>query len=55
MFEHDTLVGLSKSVGLFYLLALSAAVLIYVYWPSNRQRFEDAANSILAEKDRPWR
>ena len=31
--EHDTLVWLSKSVGLFYLIGLSVAVLDYVYWP----------------------
>jgi cytochrome c oxidase cbb3-type subunit 4 len=52
---HDILVWLSKSVGLFYLLALSAAVLVYVYWPSNKVRFDDAATSILSEEDRPWR
>jgi cytochrome c oxidase cbb3-type subunit 4 len=53
--EHDFLVGISKSLGLFYLIALSVAVLIYAYWPSNKQRFERAARSILREEDRPWR
>jgi cytochrome c oxidase cbb3-type subunit 4 len=52
---HDFLVGLSKSFGLFYLLALSAAVLVYVYWPSNKKRFDHAAQSILRDEDRPWR
>ena len=52
---HDFLVGFSKSFGLFYLLALSAAVVIYAYWPSNKQRFDDAAQSILADEDKPWR
>jgi cytochrome c oxidase cbb3-type subunit 4 len=52
---HDFLVGLSKSFGLFYLLAMSAAVLIYVYWPSNKQRFDHAAQSILRDEDKPWR
>jgi cytochrome c oxidase cbb3-type subunit IV len=51
---HDFLVGFSKSFGLFYLLALSAAVLIYTYWPSNKQRFDYAAQSILAEEDKPY-
>jgi cytochrome c oxidase cbb3-type subunit 4 len=52
---HDFLVGLSKSFGLFYLLALSAAVLVYVYWPSNKKRFDQAAQAILCDEDKPWR
>jgi cytochrome c oxidase cbb3-type subunit 4 len=50
---HDTLVWLSKSFGLFYLLGLSAAVLLYAYWPSNKRRFERAATAILEQEDRP--
>jgi cytochrome c oxidase cbb3-type subunit 4 len=52
---HDFLVGFSKSFGLFYLLALSAAVLVYAYWPSNKKRFDHAAQSILRKEDKPWR
>jgi cytochrome c oxidase cbb3-type subunit 4 len=53
---HDTVVWFSKSFGLFYLLALSLAVAVYAYWPSNKKRFDDAADSILdEEEDRPWR
>ena len=52
--EHDLLVAISKSFGLFYLLAFSAAVLIYTYWPSNKQRFDHAAQSILQDEDKPW-
>ena len=52
---HDLLVGISKSFGLFYLIALSAAVLVYAYWPSNKQRFDRAAHSILDDEDKPWR
>jgi cytochrome c oxidase cbb3-type subunit 4 len=50
---HDFLVGFSKSFGLFYLIALSVAVLIYTYWPSNKPRFDHAARSILSDEDRP--
>ncbi|HEY7842793.1 MAG TPA: cbb3-type cytochrome c oxidase subunit 3 [Bradyrhizobium sp.] len=53
--DHDFLVGLSKSFGLFYLLALSAAVLVYTFWPSNKKRFDRAAQSILRDEDKPWR
>ena len=52
---HDFLVGVSKSFGLFYLIALSVAVMIYTYWPSNKQRFDRAAKSILDDEDTPWR
>jgi cytochrome c oxidase cbb3-type subunit 4 len=52
--EHDTLVAFSKSYGLFYLIAMSIGVLIYAYWPSNKKRFDNAANSVLSEDDKPW-
>jgi cytochrome c oxidase cbb3-type subunit IV len=51
---HDTLVLLSKTFGLFYLIALSVAVLVYVYWPSNRRKFDRAAQAILQGEDKPW-
>jgi cytochrome c oxidase cbb3-type subunit 4 len=55
-FTHDLTVWFSKSFGLFYLLALSLAVVAYAYWPSNKTRFENAAVSILGEEDDvPWR
>ena len=33
---------------------LSIVVLAYVYWPSNKKRFEQAASAILDDDDRPW-
>ncbi len=53
--DHDFMVWFSKSFGLFYLIALSLAVLVYAFWPSNKRRFDDAAASILEGEDRPWR
>ena len=50
---HEDLVWLAKSAGLFYLIGLSVIVLVYVYWPSNKKRFERAAASVLNEEDRP--
>ena len=55
MIDHAFLVGLSKSVGLFYLIALSIAVVIYAMWPSNKQRFDDAAQSIFHDEAGPCR
>lgn len=52
--DHETLVGLAKSFGLFYLIAMSIAVLVYVFWPSNKKKFEDAKQAPLNEgEDRP--
>jgi cytochrome c oxidase cbb3-type subunit 4 len=50
MIAHETALWLSKSVGLFYLIAMSIAVLVYVFWPANKDRFDEAARSIL-DKD----
>ncbi len=52
---HEDLVRLAKSAGLFYMVALSVAVVAWTYWPSNRKRFEQAAVAILQEDDRPRR
>ncbi len=49
---HEFALWLSKTVGLFYLLAMSAGVLIYIFWPSNKARFDAAARSVLDEEDR---
>jgi cytochrome c oxidase cbb3-type subunit 4 len=53
--DHAALVGFAKSFGLFYLLALSAAVLIYAYWPGNKKRFDAAAGAVLRDEERRWR
>lgn len=51
--DYDTIVGFSKSWGLFYLIGMTIAVLVYALWPANRPRFERAKNSILDTDDRP--
>jgi cytochrome c oxidase cbb3-type subunit 4 len=53
--SHDDLLWLANGFGLFYLIGLALIVVIYVYWPSNKKKFEQAAGSILQGKDRPWR
>lgn len=51
--DHNSLVAFAKSWGLFYLMALAAGVLVYAFWPSNRERFDRAKKSILDRDDRP--
>lgn len=53
VFDHQSFVAFAKSWGLFYFIAFSVAVLIYVFWPSNRKRFDHAKHSILDKEDRP--
>lgn len=50
---HDALVAIAKSWGLFYMIGISVIVLAWVYRPSNRQRFDRAAGSIIDVEDRP--
>ena len=52
--DHPTLVGLAKSLGLFYLLAMTAAVLVYACWPANKERFDKAARDVIEDEDEPW-
>ncbi len=55
-FDHDTVVGFSKSFGLIYLVVLSLICLAWTYWPSNKKSFDEAARvPVLDEEDRPWR
>ena len=51
--ENESLVWLSKSFGLFYLIALSIIIVAYAYWPSNKKQFDRAALSILGDDDSP--
>ena len=53
--DHGTLVAFAKSFGLFYLLGMAAVALAYALWPSNRARFDKAANAIITDEDRPCR
>ncbi len=53
--SHDALAYVSKSWGLFYLVGLSVAVVIYAFWPSKKKTFERAARQILDDEDKPCR
>lgn len=52
--DHDTLVAIAKSWGLFYLIVLSIGILVYTFWPANRKRFDRAKNSIMNDENGPW-
>lgn len=54
-FTHDTIVAISKSWGLFYLIGFSICVVVYTFLPSNRKRFESAEREIFDKEDGPWK
>jgi cytochrome c oxidase cbb3-type subunit 4 len=51
---HDVIVAISKSWGLFYIIAFAIGVMVYACWPTNQARFKRAKNSILDKDDKPW-
>ena len=44
---------LAHAVALFCVIALSVGILVYVYWPSNKERFDEAGKSIFRDQDKP--
>lgn len=53
--SYGAVAGFAKSFGLFYLIAMSIAVVAYAYWPSLGHRFDRAAKSVLNDEDGPCR
>jgi|CXWL01.1.fsa_nt_gi cytochrome c oxidase cbb3-type subunit 4 len=41
----------AQTWGLVLLFALSVGVVIYTFWPGNRETFKDAARAPLADED----
>lgn len=44
---YDTIAQLSQVASLLLFIALFVAVLVYAFWPKNRQRFEAAQRRAL--------
>jgi cytochrome c oxidase cbb3-type subunit 4 len=51
--DHQTYVAISKSYGLFLLIAMSIVAVAYAFWPSKQKTFKDAAQRILEDEDKP--
>lgn len=41
--EYETVVSITQSVALIFFIVLFVAVLAYVFWPGNRDKFDRAA------------
>jgi len=51
--DHDTLVAIAKTFGLFVLMAGFLAAVVYALWPSKKDKFDRAARSVLDDEDGP--
>ncbi|MFP3920113.1 MAG: cbb3-type cytochrome c oxidase subunit 3 [Dichotomicrobium sp.] len=51
--DYETVVMISQIAALLLFIGLFVAVLIYVFWPGNRKRFERASRMPLEESDKP--
>ncbi|MGI9410505.1 MAG: cbb3-type cytochrome c oxidase subunit 3 [Hyphomicrobiaceae bacterium] len=45
--SYDTVATISQVASLLFFIALFVAVLVYVFWPGNRRRFDDAQRRAL--------
>jgi cytochrome c oxidase cbb3-type subunit 4 len=48
---YEQSVHFAQTAGLALLVLLFAGVLIYAFWPGNRDTFNDAARTPLADED----
>ena len=53
--SHENIVAFARTFGLFYLIAMFIAVVIYAYWPSKKAEFDRAAHSVFDDEDGPCR
>lgn len=49
MSTYETLANFAQTWGLLYFVLIFAGVLVYVAWPSNKEKFDEAANMPLRE------
>ncbi len=52
---HHAVTVLSQTVALILFIALFLGVLLYVFWPGNKKKFDEAANLPLEDEksDKP--
>lgn len=48
---YTSLAHFAQTGGLLYFMVIFAGVLIYAFWPSNSERFDDASQIPLREDD----
>lgn len=48
---HDTVLVFSKTWGAVYLLVVFLLAALWVYWPSHKKTYDDAAQSPLGKEE----
>lgn len=48
---YEDVAHFAQTWGLLYFMAIFAGVLVYVFWPRNKARFEEAARIPLQETE----
>lgn len=51
--DYETVVMVSQIAALLLFIGLFVAVLVYVFWPGNRKRFERASRIPLEDSEKP--
>ncbi|MEY3233184.1 MULTISPECIES: cbb3-type cytochrome c oxidase subunit 3 [Aquidulcibacter] len=49
--SYEQLSAFAQTSGMIYFMAIFAAVCLYVFWPSNRAKFDRAARMPLENED----
>ena len=47
--QYEQVAHFAATYGLIYLMVLFAGVLVYTFWPKNKDKFEEAARRPLEE------
>lgn len=50
--SYETLAGFAQTFGLLWMMGFFLAVIVFVYWPGRRARYDKIARSILSENQR---
>ncbi len=50
--DYNTIVSITQSAALIFFMGLFLAVVVYVFWPGNRDKFDKAAR-LPFENDEP--
>ncbi|MDA7948747.1 MAG: cbb3-type cytochrome c oxidase subunit 3 [Hyphomicrobiaceae bacterium] len=50
--EYETVVMISQITALLFFIALFLAIVIYVFWPGNKKKFDEASR-LPFENDEP--
>ncbi len=53
--SYDTVATFSQVTSLLFFIACFIGVLVYVFWPGNKRRFDEAQRRALDLKEKPAR